>query len=1639
MKYYDLTISRWFRSALFMIALFTFSVNQISAQQPCSLACNGSTQVSTDENCEALITPDMILNDQTTSCPGSVMPDDFDVTVSNLYGEIDNPITSAYIGQDLYVKVTDLNSGNSCWGNITLEDKLGPIIESCPTAPIEVACSDLSAYEGPVYFDPCEGYKEPVLLRETITPLNCDPVYVKTVTRVYTAYDSKNNAAPECTIVYNLLRIDFDDVNCPYDYTQYNSINSCAGSRGSLSCDGKWRFGQYGDEYDTDLNGDGVLDKDVYWDDNGNNYPDPEEVGVPTMTTNINGSLEEVPLYPFPDVYCNAVVTFNDIEYPRIGCTKKIVRLWIFREWHCNDEVLDTIPQVIEIVDDIPPVLECPGHITTTTNTIMGATNTHYGSVTCGANTDIPLPDATDNCSTYLTYDITYPGGFESHYDGTYPVLIPMGVNEVVFTVYDECYNSSSCTVLVDVQDNTPPVTVCDQYTAVSLTTGGEAVVNAYSFDDGSYDDCKTHCMLVQRMTPDDCDCKIPEFCGMDYIGSRDGSYYYMSSYEISAGIAKNRANAYGGSVVIFDDYAEEQWLLNQVRPTYGDRFWIGMKRFGNGFLWDDHTPLSYTNWSPGNPSGTGGLSWTTVAPNYGNTILVADGAQVNNFDDMVSNLRLESGPTSSTVDIHWNWYAPSTGSYTEDDGINMKLLHYDGSQWRTIYTERYSGTNTTNTIAPYLDKQNNGFYRFHIPENTPCGTNYFRIAIEDNSFEWDVIQGNFGTNDDSSHYDNADVAFTVASEQCSEDCVMMTPTNQWNDASCYIELPYILEIKDICGFSEIANFCCSDVGTDQMVTFRVVDIFGNFNDCMVNVDVQDKVAPSLICPPNTTVDCDAAFDPNNLDAIYGVPVLSDDCGATVSEEGINDLSSCNLGTYTRVFTATDDGGRTSTCKQVLTFLNPDPFTPDYDIECPADVTIVGCMAPEDLGPDVYGYPEFINERCGLLGTDWDDEVFTFNTLNGDACFKILRTWEVIDWCQPNMPVFSCVQVIKVTNGDKPIITGCEAQEVCTFDSECLEGFIELEVSASDSCTSSENLRWRYEVYAGELGVGPKSFSNPVREDSGDGPIANASGTYPIGSHIVRWTFFDRCGNATTCDQEFTIANCKAPTAYCINGLAVDLMPMDLDGNGEPDFAMVELWASDFDAGSHHVCGYEVELSFSPDSLVPNITFDCTTRGDQDVNIYASIIGYDGERITSFCTSTVNVQDNNEACMGQMPTVNVGGNIFTEELENLSDVEVKLIGSPLIGTTDDNGEYAFPDMPMGGDYIVSPYYNEDPLNGVSTLDIIEIQRHLLGLEPISSPYKLIAADVNRDYRISTLDLLELRKLILGIYNEFPDNDSWRFVDNAYDFIDPYNPLNEDFKESYLISKLETDMDIDFVAVKIGDVNDNAVANAAGQSMEIRESGQTALLMDDVSFEAGENISVPVEIGTANLRGMQMALEFDPNVLDIISIDSENGNFGADNYRILEDKVLISWNANVDYINDTELFTINAVAKSNARLIESIAIGSEALKAEMYDADGNISQPVIKLNDNGSQFALYQNTPNPFTDMTNVSFVLEQAGNVNIVISDVQGRTVKQVTEYFNEGNNTYVLGADEIGEAGIYYLTMNTDRQSATIKMVVIR
>ncbi|MEZ4956438.1 MAG: hypothetical protein R2825_22965 [Saprospiraceae bacterium] len=80
--------------------------------------------------------------------------------------------------------------------------------------------------------------------------------------------------------------------------------------------------------------------------------------------------------------------------------------------------------------------------------------------------------------------------------------------------------------------------------------------------------------------------------------------------------------------------------------------------------------------------------------------------------------------------------------------------------------------------------------------------------------------------------------------------------------------------------------------------------------------------------------------------------------------------------------------------------------------------------------------------------------------------------------------------------------------------------------------------------------------------------------------------------------------------------------------------------------------------------------------------------------------------------------------------------------------TDSQGVFNFNNVPVGQDYTLTPQLDVDPLNGVTTLDLYYLQRHILGIELLDSPYKIIAADANRSGAVTTFDVVEIRKVIL---------------------------------------------------------------------------------------------------------------------------------------------------------------------------------------------------------------------------------------------------------------------------------------------------
>lgn len=96
-----------------------------------------------------------------------------------------------------------------------------------------------------------------------------------------------------------------------------------------------------------------------------------------------------------------------------------------------------------------------------------------------------------------------------------------------------------------------------------------------------------------------------------------------------------------------------------------------------------------------------------------------------------------------------------------------------------------------------------------------------------------------------------------------------------------------------------------------------------------------------------------------------------------------------------------------------------------------------------------------------MVGATHTDDVYTFSNAD-NACYKILRTWKVIDWCQLNTQtrwIWTHIQVIKVMNATAPVIAPIAHLDECSFDPQCGGGLvIAFAASATDDCSAPGSL-----------------------------------------------------------------------------------------------------------------------------------------------------------------------------------------------------------------------------------------------------------------------------------------------------------------------------------------------------------------------------------------------------------------------------------------------------------------------------------------------------------------------------------------------------------------------------------------------------
>jgi len=1520
-----------------------------------ALACNDLVQISLDDSCWATINPDMVLEGGPYRCYNNYTVEIRDWVTKAI---IDRRPTVAGIqvgrqdiGRQLQVTIRDPRTGNSCWGMMTVEDKIAPRL-TCP-APVTISCQldPVPANTGvPTVYENCGGAS--LTYRDVRTQGNCGVGYAARIVRTWTAEDAYGNRST-CVQNIQIALGDIYDVTVPANYDGLDQP--------MLACDEKIDRNKNVVPHMSDFPEcvDGYILDSAYWYANPNQpniYPQrrlPRTLGwncIDDVNSPYFGHPSPDPVY-YPQhrqwqpnnplcwgpnqhvmwigtgrpggAQCfNLSVTFKDIVFDLatpgcdagpVGCYK-VLRQWTVMDW-CTS-IIGGHNQIIKVADVEGPEILYPD-----------SARVNMESFSCFGRWEVPPAWLIDNCSNEIHYTVEVEQGFVlgNETSGYVVVNMPEGIQNGYIIAEDCCGNITRKRVILNVVDRVPPQPICRTATTVSLNGNqnpGQNVIRVFAkdLDEGSYDNCQPHVFFkVIRMA--------------ELLGTNNGSN--SNNTVACSGVNGDDNSILAGNQVYFDDFT------TFCCADVGQRIMVVLRVFDVDPGAGPVTPVRMTS---------------TTQPLNGR------------FSDCMVEVEVQNKSVPTVV-------APP----------NIVV-----SCW----------------------------FWFDVTKLTDPNDRTFGRVVTSLS--------------DREKVKTSDIV-------CHKYC----------------------ERNDYTGYPGF-------VQTNQV----------------------PKPAPNQACEYYWQYFDTAHWD-RKYELVWGFDgyVLSS-CGSNPTIT-VNDLRECGQGVIQRIISAQGPNNINVTAIQTIYFVDCDPFYVD-DVTCndprfsdvmwpngvctQTPVTVNGCGA--DISPDnpQLGRPQVVNnadDNCALISIEYFDEVFT---IEPDACFKVLRKWVVIDWCQydpfidPNVGRWERLQVIKVRDQDKPVVTCAVGPcEPATLDANlgvCV-GHISLTADATDNCTPTDWLFWEYKIDAFNDGKGvhggwdfrvgtltEKQFNAGDTVEYSHNPFADdpknpfdASGTYPIGIHRINWFVEDGCGNVGTCETLFEIKDCKAPTPYCLTGVIT--VPMPASG-------CIDVWAKDLDLGSFDNCTSKENLKFyfNGDENQTSITICCddfvNAGANDELRVEVEMWVEDEEGNRDYCKTVIIVQDNQDICPNTGSLGKITGNLKTAAGDEANPVDMSLYTNGNMMAQRVGSPYTFGDLDLAKPYMVKPERNDDHANGITTQDIIAIQKHILAQQSLNSPFKLIAADVNNSGSVTAADIAELRKLILGNISEFSKVQSWTFVPAGHVFADPSNPYNAPRVSNVRFSQTASaeTVNVPFTAVKMGDVTGDARASNA-MSSSSRTNGVLNIEVDEKTLVAGESYRISFKSSDFNnIAGYQFTLKYDRNSLvyegmEAGALSVNESNFGLN--RLNEGIITTSWNSNKgeSVSKDGELFTLVFKAVRSGQVSSLFAITSDVTRAAAYDALDQTKEVKMGVRTErgvveSGVFELYQNEPNPFSRETVVSYRLPEAGAVKLTVYDVTGKVVRVYNLKGQKGLNSYQISKVDLGTSGVLYYQLDAANHTATRRMVVI-
>lgn len=398
--------------------------------------------------------------------------------------------------------------------------------------------------------------------------------------------------------------------------------------------------------------------------------------------------------------------------------------------------------------------------------------------------------------------------------------------------------------------------------------------------------------------------------------------------------------------------------------------------------------------------------------------------------------------------------------------------------------------------------------------------------------------------------------------------------------------------------------------------------------------------------------------------------------------------------------------------------------------------------------------------------------------------------------------------------------------------------------------------------------------------------------------------------------------------------------------------------------------------------------------------------------------------------------------------------------------------------------------------GVDVKDAESIINHVISLPGettrFSSPFQMIAADVNNSGTITSWDAQLIRKLILGYISGFPAGN-WRYLSEGW-LSDPAfvtglfdgNPfdahVNQIFTTSSPLNYLATqgtipnnDSWMDYIAlnlinpialndpfwafygIKVGDVNCTLQGDDIKPIIQDSPTERSFNIPNGLDTYLSQNTSKHLQVIASiskPVSSWQIGIIYPSNQIEINQITNGNTgtafdieNFGnhisVDNNQGDFRALWYSSNGTPLILNNKVLFELDIKALSNISKLENLfLLDSKNIACKFFESNGNEIEDVdlsINLvssldgivpreNSTDSESFEFDIWPSPFQSKINVFSKVPKDTNIEIWLFDVMGKLVYNTKSKLIAGDNVVEITSLDMLPTGLYQYNVIADQ-----------